>query len=171
LLERAPAPFAAWQETITRTLSLLGQRLLTPILSALPPGVERIVFLPSAELFLLPLHAAPLSNSYSESERVCDRYQVSYAPSLEVLTDIQPKAVRVDAPDLYAVINPQDDPRLAFTSDEGAAVARLFSKSKVDAGQAGTKQNVIAGVGGKSYVHFSCHGSYDWNDPMLSGLG
>jgi CHAT domain-containing protein len=29
---------------------------------------------------------------------------------------------------------------------------------------------VLAGVQGRTYVHFSCHGSYNWDDPPASGL-
>ena len=168
LMEPTPAALATWRETITKTLATLGQRLLAPVLFTLSPDVERIIFLPSAELFLLPLHAAPLSNN--DPERLCDRYQVSYAPSIEVLADIQAKAIRRVSPDVYAVINPQGDPDLVFTSIEGAAVAGLFTQHSVDEGRDGTKQRVVAGAQGRSYVHFSCHGSYDWDDPMASGL-
>lgn len=111
---------------ITRTLAILGQHLLTPILSTLSPGIERILFLPSAELFLLPLHTAPLSGG--DAERVCDRFQVSYAPSLEVLADIQARAVQDASPELYAVINPQEDPRLVFAANEGKVIAQLFAE-------------------------------------------
>ena len=169
LLEDTQAAFAVWQQTITNTLAVLGQRLLDPILSTLPFDVEQIILLPSAELFLLPLHAVPLLPG-DNPEFVCDRYRVSYAPSVEVLAKVQAKVVQVAMPELYAVINPEADPRLIFTLTERSAIARLFTQSQVDEGQTGTKQRVIAEMHGRSYVHFSCHGSYDWNDPTASGL-
>ncbi len=162
------ATFHAWQATITNTLTELGQSLLTPIFARLSPDVERIILLPSAELFLLPVHAAPLLDT--TSDRLCDRYQVSYAPSIEVLANIRAKARRSIEPELYAVINPQSDPQLAFTEPEGAAIAELFAKHTLDKGQAGTKQRVLAAMQGCAYLHFACHGSYNWDDPATSGL-
>ena len=159
---------AALEATITKVLAALGERLLAPILSTLSADIERIVFLPSAELFLFPLHAAPLSDN--NSKLVCDRYQVSYAPSVEVLADISTRAIQVATPDLYAVINPQADPQLFFTPIAGAAIARLFSECDVDEGRVGTRENVIARAHGRAYVLFCCHGGYDWDDPTQSGL-
>ncbi len=166
--EPTPATFATWQTVIPKTLAEIGQYLLAPIVSSLSPRVTRIIFLPSDRLFLLPLHAIPLSGN--ELDRICDRYQVSYAPSIEVLLNIQSKARHEVNPQLYAVVNPGADPELVFTLTEGTAIAKLFEKHAVDQGQEGTKQRVIESVRGSSYVHFSCHGSYDWNDPPQSGL-
>jgi tetratricopeptide (TPR) repeat protein len=101
-----PTSFIAWQETITQTLAELGQRLLVPTLSALPPSIEHIIFLPSAELFLLPLHAALLSDN--GAERVCDRYQTSYTPSFEVLANVRAKMLQQTIPEFYAVTNPRN---------------------------------------------------------------
>ena len=162
------ATFHAWQATITNTLTALGQSLLAPILARLSPDAERIILLPSAELFLLPLHAAPLLDT--TRDRLCDRYQVSYAPSIAVLASIRAKARRSMEPVLYAVINPRADPHLAFTEPEGAAIAELFAKHTVDFGQAGTKQRVLAAMQGCAYLHFACHGGYNWDDPAASGL-
>jgi CHAT domain-containing protein len=156
-----------------QVLAEVGKRLLAPILAALPPGVKRLVLLPSGGLFLLPLHAAPLGDG---SERMCDRYQVSYAPSVEVLADCQAKLglkaseAKAAEPDLYAVINPQGDPNLVFTSVEGAAIAALFAKPQVHKGEAGTTKAVEDGVRRRAYLHFACHGKYDWDDPSQSGL-
>jgi CHAT domain-containing protein len=166
--ERTQAAFTQWQQTMTQTLATLGQRLLDPILSALSPDIEHLIFLPSAQLFLLPLHAVPLAGH--QTERVGDRYQVSYAPSIEVLAHTRSRAMQDVSPDLYAIINPQADPRLVFTHTEGAAIAALFAHHILDEGPMGTRQRVMNKVRGQSYLHFSCHGSYDWTTPTLSGL-
>ena len=168
LIDRTVAAFETWQGTITRVLAELGERLLTPLVSALPANVKRIILLPSAQLFLFPLHAVPLSGN--ASELLCDRYQVSYAPSIEVLADARAKVRQAVVPELYAVINPENDPKLMFTPIEGVAIAQLFAQRSVDVGRVGTKERVLAGVQGRTYVHFSCHGSYHWNDPPASGL-
>src|SRR5712692_9693105 len=97
-----------------QVLDDLGQHLLDPILSTLPEDIEHLIFLPSAQLFLFPLHAVPLAGN--RVERVCDRYDVSYTPSLEVLADTRSKAMQDVSPDFYAVINPQPDSRLVFPS-------------------------------------------------------
>ena len=168
LAEHTISAFETWQGTITRVLAELGERLLTPIVSTLSVDIERIILLPSAQLFLFPLHAVPLSGN--DSELLCDRYQVSYTPSIEVLTYARAKVMQRVAPELYAVINPENDSNLIFTPIEGAAIAQLFAQPTVDVGRVGTKKHVLAGVQGRTYVHFSCHGSYNWNDPPASGL-
>ena len=121
LTDHTGSAFEAWQRTITWVLTELGEHLLTPILSDMPADIERIILLPSAELFLFPLHAVPLSSN--ASELICDRYQVSYAPSIEVLADARAKVMQEVIPELYAVINPEDDPNLIFTPTQGAAIS------------------------------------------------
>jgi len=157
-----------WKATMARTLNEVGENLLLPILSRLPADTKRLIFLPSNKLFLLPLHAVPLSGD--GQEWTGKRYQISYIPSLKVLADTRAKATQETLPDLYAVINPDTEDPLLFAPIEGAAIAKLFGRSKVDEGQAATKQHVIDGVQGRTYVHFSCHGLYDWDDPLESCL-
>lgn len=157
-----------WRSTMERVLAEVGEKLLAPILAALPSGTEKLVLLPSGGLFLLPLHAVPVSSD--SPHRVCDRYQVSYAPSVGVLADCQTKGTRASGNDLYAVINPEEDPCLVFTPPAGAAIAGLFAQREVHEGRAGTKDAVVRGVRGRAYLHFSCHGAYNWNDPPESGL-
>ncbi len=40
----------------------------------------------------------------------------------------------------------------------------------MDIGKIGTRSTVLDRVPGRAYLHFSCHGSYNWNDPPQSGL-
>ncbi len=60
LRDRTVAAFEAWQRTITWVLAELGERLFTPIVHTRSAGIKRILLLPSAELFLFPLHAVPV---------------------------------------------------------------------------------------------------------------
>lgn len=155
-----------WRAAIDMVQAEVGEALLAPIVAGIPAGIDKLVFLPAGSLFVLPLHAALIGGD--TPTMVCDRYQVSYAPSIEVLADIQGTSAHSHGRDLCAVVNPTADPQLAFTSIEGMAIARLFSESQVYSGKAGTKQSVITGVRGRGYVHFACHGYYDWNNPTAS---
>lgn len=170
LTDPSESAWEAWQTTMTRVLAVLGERLLTPLLSQLSAQIKHLILLPSAELFLFPLHAAPFTPN--TSELISDRYQVSYAPSIEVLADTRAKVMQEMVPTLYAVINPQNDPNLLFTQSKEMAIAQLFGGVNVtiDTGPNGTKKRVSAGMQGRTYVHFSCHGSYTWTDPPASGL-
>ncbi|RKZ93487.1 MAG: hypothetical protein DRR19_00925 [Candidatus Parabeggiatoa sp. nov. 1] len=155
-----------WHTIIENTLAELGKKLLSPILARCPAPTTQLIFLPSGRLFLFPLHAINISTE--PLKRVCDHYQVTYAPSLEVLLGCHEKAKRPVNNNFYAVLNPTQD--LAYATIEGNAIAGFFTQSQMDTEQMGTKQAVITGVECRSYVHFSCHGYYNLNKPTLSGL-
>jgi hypothetical protein len=76
---------------------------------------ERRFILPSGGLFLLPLHVVPLS----DGQPLCQRYYVSYAPSIQLLREMQNKAEIIEGKGFYAVINPGEDPALVFSGCEG----------------------------------------------------
>ncbi|MCO5382624.1 MAG: CHAT domain-containing protein [Methanosarcina barkeri] len=158
--------FQAWQETLNEILSDIGSRLLNPLLAELPSQTKRLIFLPSGGLFLLPLHAVP----FPYGEPLCQRYCISYAPSIQLLREMQNKARIAKGEDLYAVINPEEDPALIFSGFEGQTISKLFQSHQVDVGEIGTKATVLDRIPGRAYLHFSCHGSYNWNDPPQSGL-
>ncbi len=53
----------------------------------------------------------------------------------------------------------------------GPSYIQIFQFSpSVDIGETGTKATVLDGIPGRADLHFSCHGSYNWNDPPQSGL-
>ena len=157
-----------WQRTMEQVLTQVGQAVNRSCCS------HTTCRHPETDLVtrrrLIPLAAARGTFSGEGSDRLCDRYQISYAPSAEVLADSRAKATRAGGQALYAVINPAADPRLVFTPTEGTAITSLFSTPQVHEGRAGTKQAVTAGIHGRAYLHFSCHGNYNWDDPPESGL-
>jgi CHAT domain-containing protein len=163
---RREEDFQSWKSTLSDVLFNIGTNLFYPLLEKLPLHIKRLIFLPSGDLFLLPLHAIPLP----DKQLLCQRYCISYAPSIQLLKEMKSKTKTVKGKRLYAVINPQEDPALVFSGCEGQAISRLFQNSEVNVGMTGTKATVQYNVPGKAYLHFSCHGSYNWNDPSHSGL-
>lgn len=166
--EQFQATRVVWQATIINTLTELSQRLLAPMLDALNSHIKRIILLPTAELFTFPLHAAPLPST--ASTRVCDHYQVSSIPSIEVFNATQARITQDVEHELYAVIDTDPGRPLVFAQIERIVITSLFKNSQVDEKWNATKQRVIKGMREKPYVHFSCHGEYNWNDPPASGL-
>ena len=83
---------------------------------------------------------------------------------------MQNKARIVKGKGIYAVINPEENPAPVFTRCEGQVTSKFFNSNQVDNGEIGTRATVLNRVPEKAYLHFSCHGNYNWNDPPQSGL-
>jgi len=83
---------------------------------------------------------------------------------------MQNEAGKDEGKGLYAVINPEEDSTLVFSRCEGKRISKLFQFSQVSIGKTSTKPTVLDRMPGHAYLHFSCHGSYNWNDPPQSGL-
>ncbi|MCD4843224.1 MAG: CHAT domain-containing protein, partial [Methanosarcinales archaeon] len=73
-------------------------------------------------------------------------------------------------PSLLAVINPTED--LRYTPVEGMVVESLFDPDDREtlSGNVAIKERVVEKIPGWTYLHFSCHGLYNWQDVMNSGL-
>lgn len=158
--------FLSWQKALNDVLFRIDFKLLSPLLAKIPSQIKKLVLMPSGGLFLLPLHAITLSNG----QLLCQRYCISYVPSIQLLKEVESKAEKAEGKGLYAVINPEEDLKIIFSEYEGQAISKLFEMPQVNIGETGTKATVQNYVTGKAYLHFSCHGSYNWNDPPQSGL-
>ena len=164
--KRRDATFQSWQKTLNDVLFCIGTKLLYPLLGKLPSQIKRLIILPSSGLSLLPLHAISLS----DGQLLCQRYCTSYAPSIQLLREMKTKAETIEGEGLYAVINPQEDPTLVFSGWQGQAISELFQFCQVDVGETATRVTVLNEIPGRAYLHFYCHGSYNWNNPLQSGL-
>ncbi|KAF5416785.1 MAG: hypothetical protein C5S48_01885 [Candidatus Methanogaster sp.] len=127
--------------------------------------------MPQGYLGLLPLHASWRDRD-DERRTFIDDYTVTYAPSaysLSISKGRMQDASR-QKPSLLAVINPTED--LRYTPVEGMAVAALFDPGDRETllESKATKDAVVEKVKGWRYLHFSCHGFYNWQDVMKSGL-
>lgn len=164
--KRYESIFEEWKISLNELLDSIGSRILSPLLAVLPSRTKKLILLPSGGLSLLPLHAVPLS----DDQLLCQRYCISYAPSIPLLKEMKNKAVTVGGKGLYEVINPEKDPTLVFSECEGHFISKFFQNPKICGPEQGTKPTVLYNIPGKAYIHFSCHGSYNWIDPHHSGL-
>jgi CHAT domain-containing protein len=164
-----------WLETIETTGRSLWKLLLGPVHKRLLKlGLREgdpVILMPQGGIGLLPLHAA-WRQVGTGKRYFLDDYTVSYAPSGYAL---QISRRRIEEPrrqqcSLLAIVNPTAD--LTFAPLEGEAVAALFAPEarQVLVEKEACSAAVVAQSPKQSYLHFSCHGFYNWEDAMSSGL-
>ena len=130
----------------------------------------RLVFLPSGGLGLLPLGLAkePVSG-----QRLVDRHEIIYAPSLDAIDEggndkRLEESESVLAPSLAAIINPRKD--LIYAGIEGTFVARHFKGPILLDEHTADPDTVLFSIKGRSHWHFSTHGIFDLDEARRSAL-
>jgi tetratricopeptide (TPR) repeat protein len=164
-----------WLAVIDATGQDLWEGLMGPVDARLRElGLQSgasVLLLPQAGLGLLPLHAA-WREVEGKRRYFLDDWTVSYAPSGYALAVGRQ---RLEEPQrslrsLLAVVNPTRD--LMFSAAEAEAVMGLFSEAERESlpEAEATLKAVTRKAPGRAYLNFSCHGEYNWRDPMRSGL-
>ena len=164
---------AKWQkETLNWACGKIGAKVLAPIYSQLDRlPIARLILMPNLGLSLLPLHACTFADGGRE---VCllDRYEITYAPSFDVLHHCQDLA-RLKASDdvsLLAVSNPTGD--LRYAQSEVEEIRKLLPARILDSSEdnQATREAVMSEAHNYALIHFACHGYFDLNDPLHSAL-
>lgn len=164
--------YTEWRQDLDASIGLLYR----PILSALHarlrdryPQIQRLVLIPDLGLHLLPLHAA----AYHEDGKrryFCDDYEITYAPSMQVLDRCMARqATHLGrAQSLVALENPS----LAFAEWELREAERHFAPDHCRRfGPAGIdKQAVAEALSSAEHLLFTTHGMFAPNDADGSGL-
>ena len=163
-----------FQQTIVTTSKLwdslmepIHKRLQTLNLSSNTP----ILLIPQGGLGLLPLHAAWRLVD-GQPRYFCDDYTVTYTPSAYALHVSRQRATHPErqSRSLFAAINPTCDLKHALL--EGEAIAQEFTSSNqtiLYGGNANTN-TFPSSTKGHAYIHYAGHSSYNWRDPLQSGL-
>jgi CHAT domain-containing protein/Tfp pilus assembly protein PilF len=139
------------EESISVAGAELSKYLVQPIAEFLS-NVNLIYFVPYGHLHYIPLHALELDGT-----ALIKNHVVTYLPSASVLAFTKNKGS--DAFNSCASFG------IEF-KEEAEAVARLFgTTSYPDA----TKVIILGNID-KDVLHFSCHGKFDENNPLLSGI-
>ncbi len=174
-----------WQQNLASRLQSLADILhLDDLLGRVAKKCDRLILIPHRFLHLLPLHALPISREIWQrfnSETPCPeptnpcpldcfKQGVRYAPSCQLLQQAQ-RRERPNFTQLFAVQNPTND--LKFTDIEVPAIRHNFPPENQDIL---IQNNALKSAIDDSRLriahcaHFSCHGYFNFQKPLLSAL-
>jgi CHAT domain-containing protein len=155
-----------WINQLSNLLQTFSETLhLNEIINLIPSTCQRLIIIPHRFLHILPFHAFPIS----EDKILQDKYTVQYAPSCQILQRIQHHHQH-EPTNILAIQNPTKD--LSFTDLEVNIIATLFTQNQIIAKDNATQNTVTTQLKNPNYHchHFSCHGSFNPNNPLESAL-
>ncbi|WP_434222171.1 CHAT domain-containing protein [Limnospira platensis CENA597] len=166
-----------WQNSLISRLQKLGEILhineLMATIEKTAKKCDRLVLIPNRFLHLFPLHAIPISVSGGDITYLMDRFSggVSYAPSCQLLQTANNRD-RQNFSELFAIQNPTED--LEFTNLEVRRISTYFNPQTTLVKKQATKTELNSQQ--KTTLktahchHFSCHGYFNFANPLLSAL-
>lgn len=136
------------------------------------PNCKRLILIPHRFLHLFPLHALPVTCTDPNSkEQTTQSLQdwfsngVNYAPNCQLLRQAQNRH-RPHFDRLFAIQNPTKD--LDFTDIEVEALQPYFNPHHTL--KHTEAQKAALNFDNAHCAHFSCHGYFNFNNPLLSAL-
>lgn len=178
-----------WQDNLSESLNSLSQILRFDEILNHPAlaNCDSLILVPHRYLHLFPLHALSVSQQTwkrfnPETPHLqppanpclldCFKKGVRYAPSCQLLQRVQQRQrPPADSRTLFAIQNPTED--LDYTDIEVEVIKRDFTPADILSKQQATKTALIDNLetlAQAHYVHFSCHGSFDFQTPLISSL-
>jgi len=147
-----------------------------------PPGDSstwpRVWWCPTGPLTVLPLHTAGRHSTRNDDRAVLDRVVSSYTPTLRALVEARRPDDERDTsdcdPDRLLLVDVPDLPDLPQIDNAAERADLLYAfpearRTVLDAARA-TPEVVRAALSDHRWVHFSCHGDQDLNNPSQGGL-
>ena len=174
----------AWQNSLETKLANLAQILhIDAILQTLPQNTQQLILVPHRYLHLFPLHALPVSpqtwqHFHPHNQNIpphplvldCFDEGVRYTPSCQLLHKVQQQPQR-PFQSLFAVQTPTED---LHDADYGVtdAIKQQFDNPIIINKHRATRANLLAAqqLPDTNCLFFYCHGYFDANSPLNSGL-
>jgi len=174
-----------WQNTLSQKLETLSEILrLNEIIAHIPPNCKQIILVPHRYLHLFPLHALQFTSETRFKQKtnfrgyLLDGFPagVKYAPSLQLLQLVKNRITTRNSPppnqqQLFALQNPTED---LFNADMEVETIKIrFNPHQILLRKQATKTALNENrenLSNTSYLHFSCHGVFNFDYPLLSSL-
>ncbi|MEG4517602.1 MULTISPECIES: CHAT domain-containing protein [unclassified Microcoleus] len=173
-----------WQQTLSAKLQKLSEILrLNEIVAKIPNDCHQLILVPHRYLHLFPLHALPFTSEGGHGGTAPTKYLldcfpdgVKYAPSLQLLQLVQNRSKTRTSPapelqPLFAIQNSTED--LSNADMEVEIIKQRFNPHDILIKQQATKiafNENLKNLSNASYIHFSCHGVFNFDYPLLSLL-
>jgi len=174
-----------WQKTLPDKLEKLSEILrLNEIVAQIPDTCNQLILIPHRYLHLFPLHALPFTSQtrFTQETMFCGNLLdcfpngVKYAPSLQLLQLVQNRlktrpSILPELQPLFAIQNPTED--LANADMEVETIKQRFNPHDILIKHQATKIAITENaknLSNASYIHFSCHGVFNFDNPLLSLL-
>ncbi|WBC08884.1 CHAT domain-containing tetratricopeptide repeat protein [Micromonospora sp. WMMA1947] len=157
---------------LPRLLDLLGERFLSEVARRLvDAGIPEVVLVATGLLGVLPIHAARYRRA-GQARHLLDDVVMSFIPSARSLLAARRPDERHPDARLISVAEPSStQSTLPHAAAETASVRRLFPGLGTElAGPDATKAALIQELAGATHVHLACHGTFDLEEPLRSGL-
>ncbi len=173
-----------WQTTLSQKLEKLSQILRLNEIIAKIETSHQLILIPHRYLHLFPLHALPFTSETRFTQKTnfrgnlldCFPDGVKYSPSLQLLQLVKNRITTRKSPppnqqQLFALQNPTED---LFNADmEVETIKTRFDLHQILLRKAATKIALNASgenLANANYLHFSCHGVFDFDYPLQSSL-
>ncbi|MEG4794161.1 CHAT domain-containing protein, partial [Microcoleus sp. LAD1_D1] len=174
-----------WQNTLSQKLQKLSEILrLNEIIAHIAPNCKQLILVPHRYLRLFPLHALQFTSETRFKQKtnfrgyLLDSFPagVKYAPSLQLLELVKNRITTRNSPppnqqQLFALQNPTED---LFNADmEVETIKTRFNPHQILLKKQATKTALNENrenLSNASYLHFSCHGVFNFDNPLLSSL-
>ncbi|MEG4836521.1 CHAT domain-containing protein [Microcoleus sp. B9-D4] len=173
-----------WQKTLSQKLQKLSEILrLNEIIAHIPPNCKQLILVPHRYLHLFPLHALQFTSEGGHGGTAPTRYLldcfpagVKYAPSLQLLELVKNRITTRNSPppnqqQLFALQNPTED---LFNADmEVETIKTRFNPHQILLKKQATKTALNENrenLSSANYLHFSCHGVFNFDNPLQSSL-
>ncbi|MGK7941538.1 MAG: CHAT domain-containing protein [Crocosphaera sp.] len=163
----------------TQKLEILWERLLIPqLLDKTPEQCKKLVLIPHQYLHLFPIHAIS-GNINDQPMSLQKRFEkgIQYIPSCQLLQRLYQKSQnpekKASETSFFGIKNPTLD--LKFSKIEVESIEKQFIDRFVFPEGQPTKiqfqqTDTIKQLRESDYVHFACHGLYNFNKPLESVL-
>ncbi|WP_013320659.1 CHAT domain-containing tetratricopeptide repeat protein [Gloeothece verrucosa] len=161
-----------WESNLPEKLGKLEDTLLLPqVLAKTPHDCNHLILIPHQYLHLIPIHAiSPLQQRFTDG--------IQYIPSCQLLHRLHQKSFNRESPSrlryFFGLQNPTED--LTYSDVEVETIQQKFNPNIfILKGKEATKNkfihpDTIKNLRESSFVHFACHGGYNFKSPLESAL-